>query len=176
MPTKETLDRLWEMVEPLAAGQGLEVVDIEIRHEGSSGRVLRVYLDRVGEPDEAPGVDDLGRVSRELGDLLDVYDVVAGSYTLEVSSPGVNRPLRKPEHFARFVGRRVRVHAGELIGGRRNFRGPLHHAGGEGVTVLQDGREVFIPFGLIVKANVEYEWASQDAGPGLVRGKRCSRI
>lgn len=176
MPTMETLDRLWEIVEPLAAGQGLEVVEVELRHEGKSGRVLRVYLDRVGGPDEAPGVDDLGRVSRELGDLLDVYDVVAGSYTLEVSSPGLDRPLRKPAHFARFVGRRVRIHAGELIGGRRNFRGPLHDAGGEGVTVLQDGREVFIPFGLIVKANVEYEWASQDAEPGLARGKRCSRI
>lgn len=160
MPTGETLDRLWEMVEPLAAGQGLEVVDIELRHEGRSGRVLRVYLDRAGEPDEAPGLEELGRVSRELGDLLDVYDVVEGSYTLEVSSPGVNRPLRKPEHFARCVGQRVRVHTGELIGGRRNFLGPLHEAGGDGVVVLQDGREVFIPFGRIVRANVEYEWAS----------------
>ena len=160
MPTGETLDRLWEMVEPLAAGRGLEVVDIELRHEGRSGRVLRVYLDRAGEPDEAPGLEELGRVSRELGDLLDVYDVVAGSYTLEVSSPGVNRPLRKPEHFARCVGQRVRVHTGELIGGRRNFLGPLHEAGGDGVVVLQDGREVFIPFGRIVRANVEYEWAS----------------
>lgn len=160
MPTGETLDRLWEMVEPLAAGRGLEVVDIELRHEGRSGRVLRVYLDRAGEPDEAPGLEELGRVSRELGDLLDVYDVVEGSYTLEVSSPGVNRPLRKPEHFARCVGQRVRVHTGELIGGRRNFLGPLHEAGGDGVVVLQDGREVFIPFGRIVRANVEYEWAS----------------
>lgn len=160
MPTGETLDRLWEMVEPLAAGRGLEVVDIELRHEGRSGRVLRVYLDRAGEPDEAPGLEELGRVSRELGDLLDVYDVVAGSYTLEVSSPGVNRPLRKPEHFARCVGQRVRVHTCESIDGRRNFLGPLHEAGGEGVVVLQDGREVFIPFGRIVRANVEYEWAS----------------
>lgn len=160
MPTGETLDRLWEMVEPLAAGRGLEVVDIELRHEGRSGRVLRVYLDRAGAPDEAPGLEELGRVSRDLGDLLDVYDVVEGSYTLEVSSPGVNRPLRKPEHFARCVGQRVRVHTGELIGGRRNFLGPLHEAGGDGVVVLQDGREVFIPFGRIVRANVEYEWAS----------------
>lgn len=160
MPTGETLDRLWEMVEPLAAGRGLEVVDIELRHEGRSGRVLRVYLDRAGEPDEAPGLEELGRVSRELGDLLDVYDVVAGSYTLEVSSPGVNRPLRKPEHFARCVGQRVRVHTVESIDGRRNFLGPLHEAGGDGVVVLQDGREVFIPFGRIVRANVEYEWAS----------------
>ncbi len=162
MPTSETLDRLWEMVDPLAAGEGLEVVDIELRHEGRSGRVLRVYLDRLEKQDEAevPGVDELSRVSRELSDILDVYDVVEGSYTLEVSSPGINRPLRKPEHFARYVGQRVRVQTGEMIGGRRKFLGPLHDAVGDGVVVLQDGREVFIPFGLIVKANVEYDWAS----------------
>ena len=163
MATSETLDRLWEVVEPLAADEGLEVVDIELRHEGRSGRVLRVYLDRVGKRDEteAPGIEELGRVSRELSDLLDVHDVVAGSYTLEVSSPGINRPLRRPEHFARFVGHRVRVHTGEMIGGRKKFLGPLHGAAGDGVVVMQDGREVFIPFGAIVKANVEHDWASR---------------
>ena len=162
MARSETLDRLWELVDPLAAGEGLEVVDIELRHEGRSGRVLRVYLDRLEKrhEDEAPGVDELSRVSRELSDILDVYDVVEGAYTLEVSSPGINRPLRKPEHFARCVGQRVRVHTGEMIGGRRNFLGPLHDAAGGGVVLLQDGREVFIPFGLIVRANVEYDWAS----------------
>ena len=162
MTTRETLERLWGIVEPLAADQGLEVVDVELRHEGRAGRVLRVYLDRVEKQDEteAPGLDELSRVSRELSDLLDIYDVVEGGYTLEVSSPGVNRPLRKPEHFARFVGRRVRLQTEEMIGGRRKFSGPLHGAAGDGVVVLQDGHEVFIPFGLIVKANVEYEWAS----------------
>ena len=162
MARSETLDRLWELVDPLAAGEGLEVVDIELRHEGRSGRVLRVYLDLLEKrhEDEAPGVDELSRVSRELSDILDVYDVVEGSYTLEVSSPGINRPLRKPEHFARCVGQRVRVHTGEMIGGRRNFLGPLHDAAAAGVVLLQDGREVFIPFGLIVRANVEYDWAS----------------
>jgi len=162
MAASETVDRLWEIVDPLAADEGLEVVDIELRHEGRSGRVLRVYLDKVEKPDETevPGIDELSRVSRELSDILDVYDIVAGAYTLEVSSPGINRPLRKPEHFARFVGQRVRVHTGEMIGGRKKFLGPLHDTAGEGVVVLQDGQEVFIPFGLIVKANVEYEWAS----------------
>lgn len=161
MAKGETLDHLWEIVVPLATGEGLEVVDIELRHEGRSGRVLRVYLDRVEKQDEneVPGIDELSRVSRELSDILDVHDVVSGTYTLEVSSPGINRPLRKPEHFARCVGQRVRVHTGELIGGRRNFIGPLHDTAGDGVVVLQDGREVFIPFGLIVKANVEYDWA-----------------
>ncbi len=146
----------------MAAGAGLDVVDIELRHEGRSGRVLRVYLDRLEKQDEreAPGVEELGRISRELSDILDVHDVVEGSYTLEVSSPGINRPLRKPEHFARCVGQQVRVHTVELIGGRRKFLGLLHDAAGDGVVVLQDGREVFIPFGLIVKANVEHDWAS----------------
>lgn len=162
MATSETMDRLWEMVDPLAAGVGLEVVDIELRHEGRSGRVLRVYLDKVEKQDEneVPGLEELSRVSRELSDILDVYDVVEGAYTLEISSPGVNRPLRKPEHFARYVGQKVRVQTGEMIGGRRKFLGPLHGTAGDGVVVLQDGREVFIPFGLIVKANVEYEWAA----------------
>ena len=162
MAASGTVDRLWEIVGPLATGEGLEVVEIELRHEGRSGRVLRVYLDKVEKQDETevPGVDELSRVSRELSDILDVYDVVAGSYTLEVSSPGINRPLRKPEHFARCVGQRIRVYTGEMISGRKNFLGPLHGAAGDGVVVLQDGHEVFIPFGLIVKANVEYEWAS----------------
>ena len=162
MAKGETLDHLWEIVVPLAGGEGLEVVDIELRHEGRSGRVLRVYLDKVEKRDEneVPGIDELSRVSREQSDILDVHDVVSGTYTLEVSSPGINRPLRKPEHFARCVGQRVRVHTGELIGGRRNFIGPLRDTAGDGVVVLQDGREVFIPFGLIVKANVEYDWAS----------------
>lgn len=162
MATSETLDRLWEIVDPLAAGEELEVVDIELRHEGRSGRVLRVYLDKSEKQDEldAPGLDELSRVSRELSDILDVHDVVEGAYTLEVSSPGVNRPLRKPEHFARCVGQRVRVRTGAMINGRKNFLGPLHGAAGDGVVVVQDGCEVFIPFGVIVKANVEYEWAS----------------
>ncbi len=162
MASSQTLDRLWEIVDPLAAGGGLEVVDIELRHEGRSGRVLRVYLDKVEKQEEndAPGLDELSRVSRELSDILDVYDVVEGAYTLEVSSPGINRPLRKPEHFARYVGQRVRVHTVEMINGRKNFLGPLHDAALEGVVLVQDGLEVFIPFGVIVKANVEYEWAS----------------
>lgn len=161
MATTDTLDRLWEVVDPLAAARGLEVVDIELRHEGRSGRVLRVYLDKAEKRDEneAPGIEELGQVSRELSDLLDVHDVVEGSYTLEVSSPGINRPLRRPEHFVRYIGQTVRVRTGEMLGGRRNFLGPLRDTAGDGVVVVQDGCEVFIPFRLIVRANVEYDWA-----------------
>ena len=91
--------------------------------------------------------------------MLDVYDVVQGEYTLEVSSPGVDRPLRKPEHFARYVGKRVRVRTVEMIRGRKKFLGVLHDTTNEGVTVSQDGHEVFIPFQLISRANYSHDWA-----------------
>ena len=134
MTTSETLGRLWEFVVPLAAGEDLEVVEIEFRREGRSGLVLRVFLDKVEKEDEgdAPGLDALSRVSRELSDILDVHGVIENAYTLEVSSPGVNRPLRKPEHFARYVGQRIRVRTGEMVNGRKNFLGHLNDAAGDG--------------------------------------------
>jgi len=155
---------LWNLVDPLAMEEGLELVEIELRHEARVGRVLRVYLDRRGGPDvnEGPDIDELSRVSRQLSDLLDVYDIVSGAYTLEVSSPGVDRPLRKPEHFARYVGKRVRVRTAEMIEGRKKFSGILHDTTDEGVTLSQEGREVFIPFQLISRANYSHNWASFD--------------
>ena len=124
-----TVGRVWELAAPLAENEGMELVDIELRHEGSrGGRVLRVYLDKTG----GPTVDDLGRVSRQLSELLDSQDVVSGAYTLEVSSPGINRPLKRPEHFARYVGKRVRIRTRDLIGGRRSFLGILQDGGGDG--------------------------------------------
>lgn len=162
---KETaIEDLWKLVDPLAVEEGLELVEIELRREPRVGRVLRVYLGRPDSTSDAvgPGIDELSRVSRQLSDLLDVYDVVQGEYTLEVSSPGVDRPLRKPEHFARYVGKRVRVRTAEMILGRRKFAGVLHHTTAEGVTVSQDGREVFIPFQLISRANYSHDWASSE--------------
>ena len=117
-----TLTRVWQLAAPLADSEGMEIVDIEFRHEGSrGGRVLRLYLDKEG----GPNVEDLSRVSRQLSELLDAEDTIDGAYTLEVSSPGINRPLKKPEHFARFVGKRIRVRTRDLIDGRRSFLGIL---------------------------------------------------
>lgn len=151
---------LWKLIEPLAAAEELEVVEIELRSEPRVGRVLRVYLDRLDQLDEneSPDVDELSRVSRQLSDVLDVYDLVPGAYTLEVSSPGVDRPLRKPDHFARYIGKRVRVRTSEMIEGRRKFSGVLRSSTTEGITVLQDDREVYIPFRQIARANYEHDW------------------
>ncbi len=152
-----TLGRVWKLAAPLAENEGMEIVDIELRHERSrGGRVLRLYLDKAG----GPTVDDLSRVSRQLSELLDSHDAVDGAYTLEVSSPGINRPLKRPEHFARYIGKRVRIRTRDLIGGRRSFLGILYAVAGEGVTVTQEGTRYDIPFAAIEKSNYEHDWSA----------------
>jgi ribosome maturation factor RimP len=152
-----TLTRVWELAAPLAQAEGMEIVDIEFRHEGSrGGRVLRLYMDKDG----GPNVDDLSRVSRQLGELLDAQDTIDGTYTLEVSSPGINRSLKKPEHFLRFVGKRIRIRTRDLIDGRRSFLGILDEVAGGSVRLTQEGKQYWIPFSMIEKSNYEHDWSA----------------
>jgi ribosome maturation factor RimP len=154
----DSIGRVWQLAAPLAAIEGLEIVDIELKHEGGrSGRVLRVYMDKQG----GPGLEELSRVSRALSDLLDEHDdVVDGTYTLEVSSPGINRPLKRPEHFSRFVGKKIRVRTRDLINGRRAFLGELLEVSAEKIAVSQDGARWEIPFSQIDKSNYEHDWSA----------------
>lgn len=152
-----TITRVWQLAAPLAEGEGMEIVDIDFRHEGSrSGRVLRLYLDKEG----GPNMDDLSRVSRQLSELLDAQDTIDGAYTLEVSSPGINRPLKKPAHFARFVGKRIRVRTRDLIDGRRSFLGILGQVVEDSVILTQEGKRYQIPFSVIEKSNYEHDWSA----------------
>jgi ribosome maturation factor RimP len=152
-----TLTRVWQLAAPLAEGEGMEIVDIDFRHEGSrGGRVLRLYLDKEG----GPNMDDLSRVSRQLSELLDAQDTIEGAYTLEVSSPGINRPLKKPAHFARFVGKRIRVRTRDLIDGRRSFLGILGQVVEDSVILTQEGKRYQIPFSMIEKSNYEHDWSA----------------
>lgn len=149
--------RVWEIATPVVEAEGMEIVDIELRHEGGRrGRTLRLYLDRQG----GPSLDDLTQVSRQLSDLLDDHDVVPGEYTLEVSSPGINRLLRKPEHFTRFIGKRIRVRTREMIAGRRSFLGILRGVVEDKIALTQDGTEYQIPFSIIEKSNYEHDWSA----------------
>ena len=152
-----TVTRVWELAAPLAESEGMEIVDIEFRREGGrGGRVLRLYLDKEG----GPNVDDLSRVSRQLSELLDSQDAVPGAYTLEVSSPGINRPLKRPEHFARFIGKRIRVRTRVIIDNRRSFLGILQQVLEDRITLSQDGKEYQIPFSMIEKSNYEHDWSA----------------
>src|SRR5437879_13815596 len=131
MDRSAVTQRVWELAEPLALAGGLELVDVQYRPEG--GRVvLRLLLDR---PDGGVTLDELTRVSRELGDLLDAHDAVPGRYQLECSSPGINRPLLREAHFRRVLGERVPVQTRAPIGGRRRFRGTPEGATAQGIPV-----------------------------------------
>jgi len=147
--------RVWELAEPLVLSAGLELVDVQYRPEG--GRlILRLLIDR---PEGGITVDELARVSRELGDMLDAHDTVPGRYQLECSSPGVNRPLLRESHFRRALGQRVRVRTRDPIRDRRVFRGTLEAVTAETVTLLDpDAGSVVLPFEAIEKANVEYDF------------------
>ena len=154
MDDDSIVSQVWELAAPLVADEGLEIFDIEFRREGRGGWVLRLYLDKEG----GPNLEDLTRVSRQLGDLLDVHNVPQRAYTLEVSSPGVNRLLKRPEHFTRFLGKKIRVRTRDRIEGRRTFLGLLKETTQDGIVVSQEKEEVYIPHGMIEKANYEHEW------------------
>ena len=148
--SRDVVARVWEVATPVAAAEGLELVDVEYRRE-NRGAVLRIFLDREG----GIGVDDLARASRQLSDVLDVHDVVAGEYVLECSSPGIQRRLRLPEHFRRHVGERVRVRTTERADGRRSFVGTLAAADDETIEVVDAQGSFRIRHDEIVRANLE---------------------
>jgi len=154
----ENRDKVIALAEPILAEQGLELVDVELRREGR-GQMLRVLVDREGGVD----LEGLSCVSRELSVLLDVEEPVAGPYTLEVSSPGINRPLRKLEHFLRYVGKKIRLRSHVPVNGQRNFSGTLVTASAGGVTVrCESGIETYVEFSNVEKANYEHEYSPAD--------------
>jgi ribosome maturation factor RimP len=155
MDRSAVAERIWELAEPVVLAAGLELVDVQYRPEG--GRlVLRLLLDR---PEGGVTLEEITRTARELGDVLDAHDPVPGRYHLECSSPGLNRPLVREAHYARAVGKQVRVRTREPLNARRQFRGRLASVSAEGVTVVEQGDvSAFIPFAAIERANVEYEF------------------
>lgn len=121
------LDRVREIAERVAASSGLEVLEVEFRGSGPA-RMLRVFLDKPGAgSDPLAGVThgDCANFSREFGTILDVEDAVPGSYTLEVSSPGLDRKLTKAADFERFVGSRMKVMTRNPVNNNRYFEGRL---------------------------------------------------
>jgi len=145
----------------VAEGYGLEIFDVQFRRE-AYGMVLRVQIDRPGPAataEECVSVEDCSRVSRDLSALLDVEDFVPVAYTLEVSSPGLDRPLRGRTDFERFSGRRAKVVMREAVDGQTFLRGRL--AGVDADVALidgDDGRQHRVPLGVVTRANLEVEF------------------
>jgi ribosome maturation factor RimP len=142
-------DELIRLLQPAVEALGYELVEIEYSGSGD-GALVRVYIDTP----RGVGLEDCERVSHAVSGVLDVEDPVPGHYRLEVSSPGLDRVLRTPEHFARFVGNRVKVQLALPIDGRRRFTGALVEAGDEGVTLEVDGSRVLLAYQQIQKARL----------------------
>lgn len=165
---KTTIDRtqIASVVEPVVASHGLELVDLEWTHENGSW-ILRVYIDRPGsqpkpgQPDGV-GLTECAEISHELGPALDATDLIQPQYNLEVSSPGLDRPLRTEAHFARFVGKKAKIKTRKPIGpdgtNRRNFAGPIVSVA-QGIVKIDVGDKVCeVPVADVEKANLVYEF------------------
>ena len=144
-------NRLFDLLEPVAAGLGYELIEIEFSSAGRNS-VVRVYIDRTDGA--GIGLDDCERVSRAIGALLEAEDPIGHEYQLEVSSPGFDRPLRTAAHFARYAGSEARIELAAPIEGRRRFRGQLGAVEDGKVTIEVDRREWKLPLAGISKARL----------------------
>jgi ribosome maturation factor RimP len=164
-------DKVREIAERVASAEGMEIVDVQMLGGGGS-RVLRIFIDRPPSAaiDRAPGgaIDqpqgvthaDCEFISQHVGTILDVEDVVPGArYTLEVSSPGVERKLSTPRDFERFVGQKVKVALRQPVENQRHWVGSLKSFA-EGIITLEPspGRSVQFPLDQVERANLKFEW------------------
>ncbi|WP_053981603.1 ribosome maturation factor RimP [Marinagarivorans algicola] len=142
--------RLEDMLGPVVASLGCELWGLEYLPQGSHRALLRIYIDKA----DGIGVDDCEKVSRQVSSVLDVEDPVSSEYTLEVSSPGMDRPLFKLEQFVESIGLKANVRLRIAFDGRRNFKGLLKGVEGDEVVLEVDSEEFLLPFELIDKANI----------------------
>jgi ribosome maturation factor RimP len=141
------------LIEPILDEMEIELVDVEYLSEG--GRwVLRIYVDREG----GITLDDCARVSREIEDLIEVKDFFRQPYVLEVSSPGLNRRLKKEKDFARAVGKNVAIRLAAPLDGRRNFKGNLESFVDGVLCVAVNNDRFFLPYGGVENANLIYDF------------------
>jgi ribosome maturation factor RimP len=149
-------EQIRQLAEPLLASEGMELILAECLKMRSHW-LVRIYMDREG----GVTVEDCAQISNQLGDLLDVHDTPPGPYTLEVSSPGLDRPLDRDQDFLKYCGFRVHLRLTEKIEGRRDFRGELvgyeDSDDGKLLVVKVEGKTFRIPRKTVFKANLEYE-------------------
>ena len=155
------LDRIREIAARVADTYGLQIDDVTMRREGGQD-VLRVILDRPGPaatPEESVSIADCEKVSHELGTILDVEDLLPARYTLEVSSPGLDRPLRDAEDYRRFAGRLAKIVTREPINRQTAFAGRLRGLEGDDVLFESEGGKlVRLPLRLISRARLDVEF------------------
>lgn len=147
--------KLQALFEPTVIGLGYELIGVERLSRGRQGTIVRLYLDV--ENEEGITLDDCSKVSYHVSGILDVEDPVAGDYVLEVSSPGLDRPLYTLAHFVRFIGRKINVKLSYPLeeSNRRTFNNAmLRSVEDDTVTINLDGEEFVLPFNAIDKARL----------------------
>ncbi len=158
MPVKANsavLDKVREIAERVGASEGIEIVDLQLLG-GGRARVLRIFIDKP----EGVSHADCELVSKEVGTILDVEDVIPGQgYTLEVSSPGVERKLSKPRDFERFQGQKIKVLLREPMENQRRWEGLLARFANDTIELeAAPGRTLQIPLQQVEQANLKFEW------------------
>ena len=155
------VEKVNQLVEPICADLGVELFDVD-----HAGGILRVTVEREGGVD----IGTIALITRELSRALDHDDPIPGRYTLEVSSPGLERPLRRQSHFVRSVGQRIKVKTKPHVEGERRLEGTLAAAGDDGIQLVvndDDGTTRSLAYDDIEKANTIFEW-----GPAPKPGKK----
>jgi ribosome maturation factor RimP len=157
----QPLDQIRAVAERVAASRGLDIWDIQSRRE-AGGHVVRVFIDRPGpsaSPEESVSIEDCEQVNREMSTILDVEDPLPYAYTLEVSSPGLDRPLRGVNDYRRFAGRRAKVVVKEAVDNQKAFEGRLRGIEGEDVLFeAPNGRMHRLPLRLIARGRLDVEF------------------
>jgi ribosome maturation factor RimP len=170
------LAKIREAIAPVLSAHGISLVDLEWSTD-RSGWVLRVTIEREGSTDQGGGVtlEDCADVSRDVSSVLDVEDLIAAHYNLEVSSPGLDRPLRTEAEFARFSGALARVKLSRPApDGQRLLRGTLAEAPAGQVAVVVDGKRIEVPFADVAEANLVFELSPQPKKKAKPGGRKSA--
>ena len=151
---EDITSKIEEIARRVAGSEGLEVVEVEVKG-GGNNRLVRIAIDKP----EGVTHGDCELMSQQVGTILDVEDIVPGRYTLEVSSPGVERKLIKPQDYQRFQGKKARITLRDAVEGRRNWEGTLAgYSGGAVMVETEPGKTRQFPLEQIQKANLKFEW------------------
>ena len=147
-------ETVWKLAEPIVAANGLELIDVEYVKEGAEW-YLRLFLDRENGTID---LDDCELISRALSDQLEVEDPISQAYRLEVSSPGIERPLKRTKDFQRFRGEKIQVKTFAEIDGQKQFIGVLEDVNEEEIALVVEEKNILIPRQKISKANLVWEF------------------
>jgi ribosome maturation factor RimP len=153
MAKEEIKTRVADLVQPYLAAQGVELVEVEFTQPPRGRATLRLFVDREG----GITLGEIAKVSRVVGELLDVHDLISSSFTLEVSSPGLTRKLKSPGDYERYTGRLVRLTTKGIWQGKQVHRGILKGLANEEVSLAEGDTVVVIPLKEIAKARLDFE-------------------